>query len=62
MALDAAYRSVPDEHLRELAREYGATHAVLYATTRTSLPELFANEQYRIVALVQPQNGVSSRR
>jgi hypothetical protein len=54
MALDAAYRSVSDEHLQDLAREYGATHAVLYAETPTALPELYANDQYRIVSLVQP--------
>ena len=50
-ALDGRYRTTTDAHLRELARRYGATHAILYADTATALPELYANETYRIVDL-----------
>ena len=50
-ALDASYRRVTDAHLGTLAREYGATHAVLYRETATALPSVYENERYRIVRL-----------
>lgn len=51
-ALENAYRSVADAHLLMLAGRYGATHALLYAETATSLPILYENGSYRLVSLV----------
>jgi hypothetical protein len=57
-ALDKAYRSTTDAHLRELAEHYGATHAVLYSETATDLPQLYANDRYRVVQLSpQPRDA-----
>jgi hypothetical protein len=50
-ALDNAYHTMTDVHLRELADRFGATHAVLYRDTPTALPELYSNDAYRIVGL-----------
>jgi len=51
-ALEDAYRSITDEHLLMLAGRYGATHALLYAETETSLPVVYDNDNYRLVSLV----------
>lgn len=53
-ALEQAYRQVSDAHLLSLARQYDASHALLYADTETRLPVLYANETYRLVSLSQP--------
>lgn len=50
-AFDKAYRQISDAHLLELAGLYGATHALLYLDTPTQLPEIYANDSYRIVEL-----------
>jgi hypothetical protein len=50
-AFDRAWRATTDEHLHELARRYGATHAILYGETPTALPTLYASDQYRVVSL-----------
>ena len=50
-AFDVAYHQITDAHLLELAMLYGATHAILYVDTASKLPELLANEQYKIVQL-----------
>jgi hypothetical protein len=52
--LDDAYRHVTDGRLEQLAHQYQATHAILYAETATSLPEIYANDTYRIVRLPSP--------
>jgi hypothetical protein len=51
--LDAVenYRHISDERLALIAQEYGADYAVLYRETTTTLPELFATEAFKIVAL-----------
>jgi hypothetical protein len=49
------WRRVGDARLVELARRYGATHAVLYTDTSTALPQLYRNATYRLVAL--PEAG-----
>lgn len=59
-ALDASYRRVTDAHLLELAREYGATHAVLYRETATALPAVYENARYRIVRLSDRPERASS--
>jgi hypothetical protein len=50
-ALEENYRMVTDEHLLMLAGRFGASHALLYAKTRTSLPVLYENDSYRLVGL-----------
>jgi hypothetical protein len=49
--LDKAYRAITDKKLLDLARLYGATHAVLYRETKTTLPEMYTNDEYRVVKL-----------
>ena len=48
---DARYRGMDDRRRGELARAFGATHAVLYAETPTDLPVLFADGNYQLVRL-----------
>lgn len=50
-AFDVAYHQITDAHLLELATFYGASHALLYVDTVSQLPELYANEKYKIVQL-----------
>lgn len=52
-ALEDAYHRITDDHLVRLASRFGATHAVLYADTATTLPVLYANSTYRIVRLAR---------
>jgi hypothetical protein len=49
--LEDAYRGITDAHLRDLARRFGATHAVVFLDTPTGLPELAADDTYRLVRL-----------
>ena len=52
--MDWHYRSIPDEQLRYLRYRYGATFAVLYRGTPSSLPELYEDETYKLVEI--PEN------
>jgi hypothetical protein len=49
--LEQAYRTITDSHLLRIAARYGATHAVLYADSKTALPEVYADSSYRVVQL-----------
>ena len=51
MALDAHYATIDDEHLRAVRRRYGATHALLWPGVSTDMPELFADEYFKIVRI-----------
>jgi hypothetical protein len=50
-ALDRGYHQISDAHLRSLAQRYGASHALLYADTKTALPEVYSDDRYRVVRL-----------
>ncbi len=47
----AHYRQISDSQLALLGQKYAASHAILYTETATSLPVLYQNEAYKIVAL-----------
>jgi hypothetical protein len=49
--LDSAYKNISDKKLTRLAQKYGATHAVLYLATKSSLPNVYSNETYQVVKL-----------
>jgi hypothetical protein len=49
--LEQAYRTITDSHLRRIAARYGATHAVLFADSKTALPEVYADSSYKVVEL-----------
>ena len=49
--LEDRYREIDDARIQELAARYGATHAVLYRESQSSLPILYENDDYRIVSL-----------
>jgi hypothetical protein len=49
--MDRIYRQINDDKLLELAKRYGASHALLYIDTATDLTVLYADENYRIVEL-----------
>jgi hypothetical protein len=48
------YRSITDEAIMQLQKEFGVTHAVLYLATQTALPELTSNATFRLVRIQQP--------
>jgi hypothetical protein len=49
--MDGRYREISDDRLREVAAGYGASHAVLYVETPSTMPVLYQNEVYKLVAL-----------
>jgi hypothetical protein len=49
--MDRVYRQINDDKLLELAKRYGASHALLYIETVTDLAVLYADDNYRIVEL-----------
>lgn len=49
--MDASWREVSDAHLQQLAKEFGADYAVLYAQTQTGLPVIYSNPDYQLVQL-----------
>ncbi len=48
---DAHYRALTDGQLQELGDKYRASHAVLFAGTRTNLQVLYADADYQVVLL-----------
>jgi hypothetical protein len=53
--LEQAYRTITDSHLLRIAARYGATHALLYADSKTALPALYADSSYKVVQLTSPR-------
>lgn len=51
MILDANYLTIGDEHLREVAARYGATHALLWPPTETEMPVLYEDAAFKIVRI-----------
>lgn len=49
--LDAAYKDISDKKLMSLGQRYGANYAVLYLGTKSSLPQVYANDEYQVVQL-----------
>jgi hypothetical protein len=48
---DDRYRSISDGHLMSLCQSYGATHAILYSETETSLPVITSNGVFSVVEM-----------
>jgi hypothetical protein len=49
--MDRNYAAITDELLAEAARRYGASHALLYATTPTPRAPLYTNGTFKVVEL-----------
>ncbi|MDX2088270.1 MAG: DUF6798 domain-containing protein [Kofleriaceae bacterium] len=49
--MQARYKTIDEAHLRELAREFGVTHAVTRADRELALPVLYSDAEYKIFAL-----------
>jgi len=49
--LERRYRTIGDDALAEIARELGATHAVLYSETETKFPVLHREERFQLVEI-----------
>jgi hypothetical protein len=49
--MDRNYRRISPETLKGLGGRYGASHAVIYASTDWPEPVLYENARYKVVAL-----------
>src|SRR5262249_39165922 len=59
--MDRHYHRIPDARLADIHRKYGASHAVLYAATRTNYPVLASTETLKLVTLSDTTNGGAHR-
>jgi len=49
--LDQAYGTLTDSHLLKIAARYGATHALVYPSSTTALPVVYADSLIKVVQL-----------
>jgi hypothetical protein len=49
--MDVRYREINEDRLLWLREKYGATHAVLLASTPCRFPPLYADDRYKLVAI-----------
>jgi hypothetical protein len=49
--LDFNYFHIPDRVLHKIGEVYGASYAILYKETKTTLPKVYENETYKLVSI-----------